>query len=239
MNFDELHDDWDKQFEARSNEQLIAKLFCESRQSKIRNGLGRLVFHSVLYMLFNLLVLIFSLIVLVEEVNHWAIASTSATMAFLSIVVFYMNVSQLDLISRIDFLKPVVKLQKIIERLKLKRIRHNRFIFVFCILYFWLGVTLLFRWDLSLLLPAIWAKANIVIIIHVGFLLIWFPVSLWLLRLYDEADGANPLISWLERGSYLTDGSLNSTLNASLRYLQQLDAFESDANDCEKSLEPK
>lgn len=228
MNIDELQDGWNNQFNGgQATEQLVARLYADSRQSRIQTGLGRLVFHSVLYMIFNLFVLVFSCLVLVEEIENWAIVSSSATMIFLTVVVFYMNVSQLDLIARIDFSKPIVKLQRTIERLKLKRVRHNRFIFVFCVLYFWLGVTLFFRWDLSLLLPAIWAKASIVIIVHVGFLLVWFPVSLWLIRLYEEADGTTPFVSWLARGSYLTDGSLNATLNASLRYLTELEAFES------------
>ncbi len=228
MNIDELQNEWDQQFDGSESEnERVLKLIKESRQSKVTNSLSKLVFPSVLFMLFNLIVIVISWIVLVEEWNNAVIAVSAAALIVLSAVVFYMNVGQLNSISKIEFSSPIIKLQQILERLKLKRVRHNRFIFVFCFLYFWLAVAVFLRWDLGLLIPAIWTEAPIVVIIHLGMVLIWFPLSLWLLRVYDDVDGTNPITLWLERGSYLTDGSLNFSLNESLGFLEELKSFGS------------
>lgn len=227
MNIDDLRNEWDQQFgDTESTSEIVLKLFRESRQGKIQDILQKLVFHSVLFMVFNLVVLVGSSLILVEAIANMAIVIPAALMIALSSIVFYMNVTQLDLIRRIDFSHPILQLQMAIERLKLKRIRHNRFIFITCILYFWLAVTLMFRWDLTVLLPAVWSKAPIVVIVHLGMLLIWFPASLWILRVYDSIEGRNSFWKWLERDSYLTDNSLNASLNGTLSYIKELHAFD-------------
>lgn len=229
MNIDDLRNEWIEQFSGNeSTGEIVLKLFRESRQSKIEGILNKLVFHSIIFMAFNLLVFIGSALTLVEGIVNVAIVIPAALMMTLSSIVFYQNVLQLDLMRKIDFSQPILKLQTTVERLKLRRVRHNRFIFIFSILYFWLAVTLIFGWDLSILVPAVWNNAPAVVIVHLGMLVVWFPVSVWILRVYDSVEGRNRFWKWLERDSYLTDGSLNVSLNNSLDYLQQLKAFESD-----------
>lgn len=229
MNIDDLQNEWNQQFDGNESATDVGlKLFKESRHSKIQNILSKHVFHSVIFMGFNLLIVVASWLVLVQHLANWAISVPAALMIVLSSIVFYKNVIQLDLIRKIDFSRPILQLQTTIEKLKVKRIQHNRFIFVFCILYFWLAATLVFQWDLTALVPAVWDKAPVVVIIHLGMLLVWFPASLWLLRIYDDVEDRHSFWKWLERDSYLTDRSLNTSLNSSLHYLNELKVFDSD-----------
>ena len=232
MNIDDLRNEWNQQFDgSESTSEIVRKLFRESRQSKIQSTLRKLVLHCVLFMAFNFFVLAGSSLVLVEEFANVAMMVPAALMIVLSAIVVCANAMQLDLIRKIDFSRPVLQLQTTVEKLKLKRVRHNRFIFMTCFLYFWLAVTLMFRLDLTALVPTVWSKAPIVVVVHLGMLLIWFPVSVWLLRIYDTVDGRNSFWLWLEHGSYLTDHSLNVSLNSCLEHLKELKSFDAGEGD--------
>lgn len=226
MNIDDLQQEWDQQFDGQEScKEIVVKLFQESRQSKVRNNLRWLAVHSLLFMLFNLLVIFFTSMVLVEEISNWPVVISCFILLGLSFAVFYMNVLQLGLIGKMDYSRPILELQQVVETLKVRRLRHNRFIFIFCNLYLWTSVIVFFRWDLTVLIPTVWQKAAIVVIVHVGMFLLWIPMTLWLLRKYDRVDGKSSFWAKLERESFLTDRSLNQSLNQSLAYLEEISAF--------------
>ena len=143
MNIEDLRSDWSNQWNAETSKEIVLKLFRESRESKIQRVLRNQMLHGLFFMFFNLMVMVFTSIVFVEELHNPALSIAAFAMTSLSTVVFYKNVAQLNLLRRIDFSDSILQLQTTVERLKLKRIRHNRFIFVFCLLYFWLAVAIL------------------------------------------------------------------------------------------------
>ncbi|MDN5203400.1 hypothetical protein QQ008_18580 [Fulvivirgaceae bacterium BMA10] len=236
MNLQDLQQQWGNQYSGQGNQNdLVIRLFKESRQSKISHALNKLIFFNILFMLFNLIVIIYSWLVLIENLSNLPIAIPALLMLVLSKIVFYKNVWQLEGLSKINYSEPIIKLQKAIEKLKIRRIKHNRFIFIFCNLYFWLMITLVFQWDLSLLIPAIWVKAPIVVIIHVGMLVIWFPLAFWLLKKYDNVNGDSKFWAKMERESFLTDQSVNFSLNNVLSFLKEIEGFEKEEDNQEKT----
>ena len=182
----------------------------------------------ILFMVYNLFVNIYSWIVLVTNFSNLSLRYTGIIMVILTYIAFHKNVLQLNSISKINNSKPIVESQKIIGKLKIQRIKHNRFIFIFANLHFWALVILVFQWDLSLLIPVVWENAAIVVVFHLGLLVLWFPLALWFLRKYDSVGKLSKFWSKMERESYLTDQSTNSSLNKALEFVNEIESFENE-----------
>jgi hypothetical protein len=227
MNTQELKEQWQKQHLANNGQSdLVIKLFQESRHEKVKNNLNKLRVHSIIYMAFNLIMIIYSWLVLVENISNLSIVITAIIMLLLSKIVFYKNVLQLSNLAKIGYDEPVVKMQKVISQLKRDRIKHNRFIFIFSILYFWLAVFLVLEWDVISLISTVWANAPIVVITHLSLFFVWFPMAFWLLKKYDHVKSGSGFWSKMEKESFLTDSSVNSSLNNVLSFLAEIENFE-------------
>lgn len=222
MNIQDLQQEWNEQ---GNQDDLVTKLFKESRHSKIDALLKKNVVSSILFMLLNLIINIYVWSILISNFENISTRYIGMLMLILTYAVLFKNIRQLDFIYKINNSKPVVELQKLIEKLKVERIRHNRFIFIFSNLFFWSIIILIYKWDLTLLIPYLWEEASIVVIIHIGFSIIWFPLSLWILNKYDKAESSK-FWNRLNRESYLSDQSLNTSLNNALTYLKEIEDFE-------------
>jgi hypothetical protein len=222
MNIQDLQQEWNEQ---GNQDDLVTKLFKESRHSKIDTLLKKNVVSSVLFMLLNLIINIYVWSILISNIDNISTRYIGILMLILTYVVLFKNIRQLDFIYKINNSKPVVELQKLIGKLKVERIRHNRFIFIFSNLFFWSIIILIYKWDLTLLIPYLLEESSIVVIIHIGFSIIWFPISLWILNKYDKAESSK-FWNRLNRESYLSDQSLNTSLNNALTYLKEIEDFE-------------
>lgn len=231
MNLQDIKKDWENQYtENRNQNNLVLRLFNELYQSKISLTLNKLRFYNIIFMLINLIVIIYTWMVLVENITHLFIAAQSILLLILSKIVFYKNVWQLDGLSKINYSGPITEVQKTIERIKIQRIKHNRFIFIFSILYFWLVIAVLFKLDFALLIEAIWVNTPLVVIIHLGFFISWFPIAIWILRKYNNLDPGAKFWKKMEGESFLTDNSVNSSLNNTLSYLKEIEDFQKNEN---------
>jgi len=222
MNIQDLQQEWNEQ---GNQDDLVTKLFKESRHSKIDALLKKNVVSSILFMLLNLIINIYVWSILISNFENISTRYIGILILILTYVVLFKNIRQLDFIHKINNSKPVVELQKLIGKLKIERIRHNRFIFIFSNLFFWSIIILIYKWDLTLLIPYLWEEASIVVIIHISFSIIWFPLSLWILNKYDKAESSK-FWNRLNRESYLSDQSLNTSLNNTLIYLKEIEDFE-------------
>ena len=222
MNLEDLQQNWREQ---KAEENLVVALFKESRQQKIKSVFRKTVLGTLLFALLNLLINIYAWLVLIPYFSNLSIRFAALCVLILTYTVFYKNIFQLVTLSKIGYDRPVISSQKTIEKLKVRRIRHNRFIFIFSNLFFWSLLIIVFKIDLQLLIPQLWEKAKIVPMIHIGFALLWFPVALWILKQYDKE---KPSKFWkkLRDESLLTDQSLNLSLNRSLKYIEELKYFE-------------
>ncbi len=221
MNIQDLQQEWGQQ---GNEEDLVAKLFKESRHSKIDTIIKKNIVNSILFMLLNLMINIYAWLVLVPNFENSSTRYAGILILIFTYIVLFKNIRQLDYIYKINNSKPVVELQKLIGKLKVNRIRHNRFIFIFSNLFFWSLIILMYKWDITILIAHIWEKAPITVVIHIGFSILWFPLSLWILNKYDKTSSV--FWSRLDRGSFLTDTSLNYSLNNALAYLKEIEAFE-------------
>ena len=225
MNIQDLQKDWNEQGKLDG---LVIKLFKESRHNKIDAVIKKNVLNSILFILVNLTINIYTWLVLVSNFENNSTRYIGILMLILTYIVLLKNIQQLSSVSKINYTSPIIKLQKLIGKLKIERLRHNRFIFIFSNLFFWSLIILIFKWDLTLLIPYIWQKAAIVVIIHTSFSIIWIPLSIWILHKYDTAPESSKLWNRLSRESYLSDQSLNSSLNNTLIYLKEIEAFENE-----------
>ncbi|EZH73342.1 hypothetical protein ATO12_20285 [Aquimarina atlantica] len=227
MNLENIQEEWGNHYNTSiEGENLVIQLFKESKYKKIDSNVKRMKTQSVLYMIFNLLVITYTWIVLVMNFKNIGISIPAALLILLSKVVFYKNVAQLNSMSKIKYTEPVVKLQKIIEHLKLKRLRHNQFIFILSNIYFWLLMIVFFSMNPLVLIPEIWKKAAIVVIIHVGFSILWFPLSFWILSKYGALAQSSTFWTRLGKNSLLTDESANASLNKISSFLVEIKSFE-------------
>lgn len=225
MNIQDLQKNWNEQGKLDG---LVIKLFKESRHNKIDAVIKKNVLNSILFILVNLTINIYTWLVLVSNFENNSTRYIGILMLILTYIVLLKNIQQLSSVSKINYSSPIIKLQKLIGKLKIERLRHNRFIFIFSNLFFWSLIILIFKWDLTLLIPYIWQKAAIVVIIHTSFSIIWIPLSIWILYKYDTAPESSKLWNRLSRESYLSDQSLNSSLNKTLIYLKEIEAFENE-----------
>ncbi len=222
MNIQDLQQEWNEQ---GNQDDVVTKLFKESRHRKVDALLKKNVVSSILFMLLNLIINIYVWSILISNFENISTRYIGILMLILTYAVLFKNIRQLDFIYKINNSKPVVELQKLIGKLKIERIRHNRFIFIFSNLFFWSIIILTYKWDLTLLIPYLWEEASIVVIIHIGFSIIWFPLSLWILNKYDKSESSK-FWNRLNRESYLSDQSLNTSLNNALTYLKEIKDFE-------------
>ena len=225
MNIQDLQQNWREQ---ENQDDLVTKLFKESKYNKVGSLIKKNALNSILFILFNLIINIYTWSVLTSNFQNISTRYIGILMLILTYIVLFKNIQQLNSINKINNSRPIVELQKLIGKLKVQRIRHNKFIFIFSNLFFWSLIILIFKWDLELMIPYIWEKASIVVIIHLSFSIIWFPLSIWILNKYNTASEASKFWSRLNRESYLTDQSLNSSLNNALTYLKDIEAFENE-----------
>ena len=211
MNIQDLQQQWN---EHGNQDDLVTKLFKESRHLKIDILLKRNILNSILFVLLNLIINIYVWSVLIFNFDNISARYIGILLLILTYVVLFKNIRQLDLIYKINNSKPVVETQKLIGKLKVERVRHNRFIFVFSNLFFWSVIILIYKWDLALLIPYLWEEASIVVIIHVGFSIIWLPLSIWILNKYDE-----------EKYKNAQDQYEHTSLNDALSYLKEIEDF--------------
>lgn len=227
MDLDKLQDQWDDHYDNLTrSEDLAINLFKKAKYKKIDTNLNRMKKQSLFYMLFNLVVIVFSWLVLIENITVIGISFSAGLLILVSKIVFYKNVQQLNLISNINYSEPIVKLQKIIESLKLSRLRHNKFIFILSNMYFWLILIVLFSINPMVLIPEIWSNAAIVVVIHIGFSILWIPLAFWILSKYNFPSQNSLFWKKLGRNSLLTDESANTSLIKISSFLKELDDFE-------------
>ncbi|MEP4094498.1 hypothetical protein [Reichenbachiella sp.] len=224
MNIRDLQYNWKKQ--GGDNDNLVVRLFMESRQDKIDKRINNVFWGSILFILLNLIVFTYAWLVLVSDFSNISIRFAGISVLILTYVILYKNVFLLNGMYKMNLAGPIVELQKLIGKLKVNRIRHNRFIFIFSNLYFWSLMILIYRWDLKLLISQVWEEAPITVIAHIAFAILWFPLANWILKKYDMATEGTEFWKSLSRESYLTDESVNSPLNEAIQFIKEIEVFE-------------
>lgn len=80
-------------------------------------------------------------------------------------------------------------------------------------------------WNWEILIQEIWENSAILVIIHICFAVLWFLFSFWILRKYDTID-TSKFWKKLNKESFLTDESVNSSLNNTLLNVKEMEFFE-------------
>ncbi|WP_286757180.1 hypothetical protein [Roseivirga sp. UBA838] len=218
---DKLHSAW----KAQNSDDLVLRIFKEVKHQKAERVIDRTKLNTWLFLFYNLVMLGWSTMVLWSQKQVIAVVMGAVLLWLLSGWVAFLNIKQLQGMYSLNVALPIAKYQKKIERLKLERIRHNRLIFYSCIVYFWSLIITLFQWDIANALVNTWQKSPLTVWAHVFLLVSWFPFAHWLLSKYDKP-GNGVMWQKLAKQSFLTDLSINFSLNKVLNHLQELETFE-------------
>lgn len=225
MDTTDLHKNWKSQ-ETDSN--LIVALFKESKEQKIEHQLSKTKMSTILFTIYNIIIIVWSSLRLFENFGYNYSSLAASILLILSLIVFFKNIKQISKALKVNNTMPIVEFQKNIEDIKILRIKHNRFLFVTCVLYFWVFIIVLFQIDANDLINNVWVNAPAVLIIHIIFLFTWFPLSIWILKQYDKTVIKSSILKRLINSSMLTDKSINISLNQSLKFLREIQAFENE-----------
>lgn len=227
MNLEQLQADWAHQFDGQpKKEDLIAQLFKEAKLDKVSSKLRKLIIYNVLFMVFHIAVISYAGLVLIPNFHNTPLVITALLMIVLSMIAFFKNVAQLSRLSKIDYSNTIVDSQKQLERLKIQRIQYFRFIFIFSNLYFWLSVTLFFQWNILQVISIVWENAPALVIVLLSIITLWYPFAFWLLHKYENSKHASTFWKRMEKHSFLTDYSVNFSLNQAQTFLHEIEVFE-------------
>jgi len=226
MDIDKIKNEW-SQTHPKSGTEMFEKILRENRESKLNQCLTRVVTHNIIWIVYHLVILVFSWQILLSNVQNLALAIIATIGIVLSKIFLIRNILHLNLVHSTDFSRPIVEAKRNIEKLKKYRIQYNRDIFILSNLYFWTMISLVFQWDIVKVIEIVWANAPIVVVFHLGFAVLWFPISIWLLKKYDASEGSSKNLA---KDSYLTDSSLNVSLNNSIESIAEIDAFLEESN---------
>lgn len=142
----------------------------------------------------------------------------------LTAVALIANIYQLVLSKRIDYVRPVIEIQKNLQALRLVKLRYNRFIFISSYPYVLLLTIAFFRIDVL----AAWQEAQTYIWIQIVILLFWYPLTQLILRFYDKGEFRDKFWIKMRSDSALTEDTVSPEINKALAALEEIREFESD-----------
>jgi hypothetical protein len=201
------------------NLSLNMKLIKEMKLEKAKSSLNRYTFLKSMSILFQMFVVHYLINCTITNFDNRVIAVQSIILAILTIVALIWNMYQMQLIMTIDYSDPIVKIQKRSEKLKIQKLRYNKFIFCASYPYiFLMSFTVLqlsplyFQFD--------WALLNVTLAV------LWFPFAYWLIKKFNHKNLTSPIWRRLAGDSTLTPGSVSRPLNNTLDFLNEIRQFE-------------
>lgn len=227
MKSTDMHKSWQSQ---PTNEDLIVRLFNEAQHHKVRTKLNGVRLGTLLFTAYNLIVFVLASMSAFDNLESVSPLIGNVVLSLLSGVVFYKNILQLSAFGNLDTSLPIIHFRRRLEFMKIERVRHNRFIFLTCILYFWSFLITIFQWDIITTATYLWEKTPITVFVHLAFVVGWIPLAIWLLKKYDSST-ASGFWGKLGKNSMLTDDLINVSFNEAIIHLEEIQEFETDSTD--------
>jgi len=221
METTELKELW-KQYDAKleKNWNLNLKLVKDMNLEKTKSSINTFTMLKGFTIIFQLMVVSFLTNFLIDNFSNLLLAAQGGILLVLTYVALIWNVYQMTLIMMINYNEPVLAIQKKIEKLKIQKLRYNKFIFyssypfVFLMAFTVLHISPVY-------FPIWWMIPNIILAI------LWFPMAYWLIRKYNSPNLLSPFWKQMAKDSSLTPDSVSKALNNSLSFLKEIEQFES------------
>lgn len=220
METKELKELWNK-YDAKleRNWSLNLKLIKEMNLQKTKSSMNTFTFLKSLSIIFLLVIAHFLANFIVDNFQNVALTLPAYLLSVLTYIALIWSFYLIGHIILINYSESIVTIQKKILKLRIMKLRYNKFIFYSSYPYVYLmGFTVL-HLDLTSF-PVKWMIPNIIITV------VWFPFCYWLIKKYNSDNLKSKFWKSLSRDSTLTSESVNKSLNNSLGFLKEIREFE-------------
>ena len=220
METKEIKELWNKyNTRLEQNWSLNLKLVKEMNLQKTRSSMNFFLFLKSLSLLLLFLVAHFLINFIIDNHQNTTLTVPAYILSMVTYIAIIWSFYHIGSILLINYAEPVVEIQKKIEKLKIQKLRYNKFVFYCSYPFVYLmGFTVL-RLDITHF-PLAWMTPNIILAI------LWIPFCNWLIRKYNSDNLSSRFWKTLSRDSTLTPGSVSKSLNNSLNFLQEIRDFE-------------
>ncbi len=220
MEATEIQNLWKKYDEKlERNWKLNLKLVKDMNLQKAKSSMRTFTLLKVLSIVFQMMIANFLISFIIDNFHDISLTIPAYVLAVLTYIALFWNFYQLGLIFTINYGKSIVFIQKKIEKLKILKLRYNKYLFYGSYPYVFLMTFTILHIDLKYL-PIKWLIPNLVLVI------LWIPLCNWLIKKYNSRDLTSSFWKSLRNDSSLTPESASKTLNNSLRFLNEIQQFE-------------
>ena len=220
METNELKKLW-KQYDAKleKNWALNLKLIKDMKLERTKSSMNRYTFFMSLTILFDFILANYLLNFIIDNFSDFTLTAPAYILSLVTYIAIIWSFYQLVLVLMIKYSEPIIEIQKKIEKLRIEKLKFNKFIFYisYPFVYF-IGFTVL-HLDITQF-PIKWMIPNIVLAI------LWIPFCNWLIKKYNSPKLTSTFWKSLSRDSSLTPESASKTLNKSLNFLHEIREFE-------------
>jgi hypothetical protein len=220
METNELKGLW-KQYDAKleKNWNLNLKLIKDMKLEKTKSSVNRFTFFMSLTLLFDFFLANHLMNFIIDNFSDITLTAPAYLLSVFTYIAIIWSFYQLGLVLTIRYSEPIVDIQKKIEKLRLEKLKFNKFIFYISYPFVYLGGFVLLHLDITHF-PLNWMIPNIALAI------LWIPLCNWLIRKYNSSGLTSKFWLSLSRDSSLTPESASKSLNNSLTFLKEIREFE-------------
>ena len=186
---------------------------------KARSSMRTFTLWKIVSLIVQFLVAQFLVNFIIDNFQHITLSIPAYILGVLTYIALIWNMYQLGLIFTINYQEPILNIQKKIEKLKIQKLRYNKFLFYGSYPYVFLMIFTVLHIDL-LLLPVKWMIPNLFLAV------VWIPFCYWLIKKYNSRETKSAFWRSLSDDSSLTPDSASKTLNSSLTFLNEIKQFE-------------
>lgn len=220
METNELKDLWNI-YDAKleRNWSLNLKLIKDMNLEKTKSSMNKFTFWKSMSLLLQFVVAHYLVNFIIDNYQSITLTLPAYLLALLTYIALIWNCYQLGLVLTINYSDAIISIQKKIEKLKIQKLRYNKF--MFCASYpfvYLMGFTVLHIDLLSF--PVKYLIPNLILA------LVWLPFCYWLIKKYNTDNLSSNFWKSLSRDSTLTPASVSKSLNNSLSFLQEIRNFE-------------
>jgi hypothetical protein len=220
METNELKKLWE-QYDAKleKNWKLNLKLIKDMKLEKTKSSVNRFTFFMSLTILFDFILANYLANFIIDNFSDFTLTAPAYILSIVTYIAIIWVFYQLGLVFMIKYSEPIIEIQKKIEKLRIEKLKFNKFIFYISYPFVYLiGFTVL-HLDLTQF-PIKWMIPNIVLAI------LWIPLCNWLIKKYNSPKTTSGFWKSLSRDSSLTPESASRSLNKSLNFLHEIREFE-------------
>lgn len=223
METQELKELWSK-YDAKLEQSwsLNLKLIKEMNLQKTKTSMNNFSILKGLSLAFQIVVIHFLTNFIIDNYQNLSLTIQAGLLMIMTYIAMIWNFYQIGLIFLIKYNDPIIVIQKKIEKLKIQKLRYNKFIFVASYPFIFLMMfTVLHLSPIAIdYFPIAWIIPNIILAI------LWLPFCYWLLKKYNKQNIPSAFWRKMSRESTLTPDSVSKSLNNSLTFLSEIRKFE-------------